>query len=428
MARSKELFLIHLVLLVTIGLGVGSVDIFENDMIQTAYVESGGYITIWGYHCTSVRKSFFSLEGALNGCRKGQECHYVDDKSCDGAGAFDTCKRVLNETAAGESPSKTPNYCVYHKQSVRMFWGAWSTCSTTCGSGNESRKRTCKPLHKRNFKKRPPLNMQTTSCPGKDTERRQCNRGHCVGVTDHVATSTGTTGHVVVHAADANDSLTMATYHANMQKWHEKHATYPPAGPHVSVHGISNNTPAIDHSATSKDNLTMIRHDTYPPRSLNVSAHAISNSLWISNIYIVIGVCTAATVASIIVATVVIIKKMNVADRWKRWSMGSDSPGYELAVSVTQNKTPGANLDGTGQLIAESEILTLPKPYRIEEIDFQSSRGQFHATQVQIVDVKTIQFQSTVQQSGSGTCQVSNQNPSEIDVEHIDIIKNIYYE
>ena len=49
-------------------------------------------------------------------------------------------------------------------------WGGWSTCSTTCGAGRQSRSRTCTNP--------PPLNGGA-ACRGSSTEGRTCKLREC---------------------------------------------------------------------------------------------------------------------------------------------------------------------------------------------------------------------------------------------------------
>ena len=51
-------------------------------------------------------------------------------------------------------------------------WGAYSTCSLTCGGGTQTRYRTCSNP--------PPLNGGLT-CPGSNTENATCNTQTCTG-------------------------------------------------------------------------------------------------------------------------------------------------------------------------------------------------------------------------------------------------------
>ena len=55
-------------------------------------------------------------------------------------------------------------------------WGKWSTCSKTCGGGEQSRKRVCEVPQLR-FS----LAKKYSVCPGEHTESRKCNKDQCPG-------------------------------------------------------------------------------------------------------------------------------------------------------------------------------------------------------------------------------------------------------
>ena len=55
-------------------------------------------------------------------------------------------------------------------------WGAWDTCSVSCGGGNQEKMRT----------KSPPAENGGTDCVGSDTESQTCNDDiSCPGTFNH---------------------------------------------------------------------------------------------------------------------------------------------------------------------------------------------------------------------------------------------------
>ena len=55
-------------------------------------------------------------------------------------------------------------------------WGDWSTCTKTCGGGEQIRNRACEvPSLKIS------LSKKSSVCPGDSTEKRTCNKNSCPG-------------------------------------------------------------------------------------------------------------------------------------------------------------------------------------------------------------------------------------------------------
>ena len=56
-------------------------------------------------------------------------------------------------------------------------WGEWSSCSKTCGNGDQTRQRTCQVPQSR-------ISLKNNSvCPGNGTEKRICNPNPCPVLT-----------------------------------------------------------------------------------------------------------------------------------------------------------------------------------------------------------------------------------------------------
>ena len=56
-------------------------------------------------------------------------------------------------------------------------WGEWSSCSKTCGNGDQTRQRTCQVPQSR-------ITLKNNSvCPGNGTEKRICNPNPCPELT-----------------------------------------------------------------------------------------------------------------------------------------------------------------------------------------------------------------------------------------------------
>jgi len=53
-------------------------------------------------------------------------------------------------------------------------WTVWSTCSSTCGTGTQSRTRTCR---------NPAASALNNSCPGDGTDYRTCTDSSCKALT-----------------------------------------------------------------------------------------------------------------------------------------------------------------------------------------------------------------------------------------------------
>ncbi|XP_019632279.1 PREDICTED: coadhesin-like, partial [Branchiostoma belcheri] len=61
-------------------------------------------------------------------------------------------------------------FCLHVVNGGWSSWGGWSSCSVTCGSGSQSRSRTCT---------NPAPAFGGANCAGQSRETRQCNAGSC---------------------------------------------------------------------------------------------------------------------------------------------------------------------------------------------------------------------------------------------------------
>ena len=59
------------------------------------------------------------------------------------------------------------------------FWGQWSSCSTSCGRGDQFRRRECRKVH-----------YSQPDCPGRGEQKRGCNQNNFCTTTSTTTTTT----------------------------------------------------------------------------------------------------------------------------------------------------------------------------------------------------------------------------------------------
>ena len=59
------------------------------------------------------------------------------------------------------------------------FWGQWSSCSTSCGRGDQFRRRECRKVH-----------YSQPDCPGRGEQKRSCNQNNFCTTTSTTTTTT----------------------------------------------------------------------------------------------------------------------------------------------------------------------------------------------------------------------------------------------